>query len=108
MMVKFGKVILGIISCFIFKPENNPITITMTVKIQIANLLFKEKLIIFFKRHTPCFYIYPIYYSVSLYNPFLSKFISNVYFLIASSGGSFLAKFCIKLCVVPAAIILIT
>src|SRR5699024_4014002 len=49
----FGMVISGIVSCFILSPEYNPATITMTVKIQTANLLFSEKLIIFFKQNTP-------------------------------------------------------
>src|SRR5690625_3282413 len=51
---KFGKLILGIISCFIFNSENKPITITIMAKIQLATLLFKEKSINFFTWYTLC------------------------------------------------------
>src|SRR5690625_5116178 len=46
---KFGKLILGIISCIIFNPQNTSISITIIIKNQLANLLFKEKSINFFK-----------------------------------------------------------
>jgi hypothetical protein len=48
MLIK-GVEMLGMVSCFMFKPEYKPAATMMMVSNQIANLFFNENLIIEFK-----------------------------------------------------------